>query len=197
MGSILTAGQMKEDARIKAAMTEQSRTEIEDSLLQMIHIADTAAARVEALENEIAPLRELLERERKINKAIKRIKGKEKIIAANPDPWFELKSAFNPKTITRMPIEGRVFIMGHIDDVIVVEVPGDSTDEQMRVFQAGLHNMGMTSAAIMVKEGTRFLKMEPVNDEERNMLEGQMEKIDAAEDAEAAREASGEEKIVH
>jgi hypothetical protein len=177
MTEIVTIDKIREQANVREALKEMQREDIEAAMLHLIGISEGAAERVHALEVELANTRDHLERERRLNGTIKRRKkGRGKKVTDSQ--WFELLSAFDPKRIAKLPIPGQVFVLGHIDDMIIIEVPAEAADEEIQGFKKMLHDAGMTSAALIVKEGTRFLKLVPCDAAQTKAIEGQIRKLE-------------------
>ena len=47
--------------------------------------------------------------------------------------WFELTELFDSREIRRLPTTGRTFLMGVLDDVVIIEVPQEAFIEVLRV----------------------------------------------------------------
>jgi len=195
---IVTLDKIREQADVRAALGGMARVDIENAMLHMIGIGEAAAARVHALEVELDATRNHLERERRLNATIKRRQGKKGRPRLRTDAqWFELVSAFDPAHITPLPIPGRVFVLGHVDDMIIVEVPAECTDAQILGFKELLHKSGMTSAAMIVKEGTRFLKLAPCDAAQTKAIDARIREHDeraAQTQAQAEASATSEDR---
>ncbi len=85
--------------------------------------------------------------------------------------WHELTDYFDAEQIKKIPIPGRVFLMGQVDDAIVVEVPASTSQQEIAAFQKYLVDNGMTSVCLVVPNTVRFLKMIPCDEETAEMLD--------------------------
>lgn len=75
--------------------------------------------------------------------------------------WYELTQIFDPNEIKLLPLPDgkRAFLMGVIDDLVIVEVPKDTPAAAARGFQEFLQKQGLQSAAIVVTAGVQFLRL--------------------------------------
>jgi len=192
MSDVITPEQIREEAAVRAAFADMSRSELESAAVHMIGITEAAAVRVHALEVDLQLTRDLLERERRLNASIKRRK-KGRVRRVRDEQWFELVSAFDPKKITKIPIPGNVFILGHVDDLLVVELPQDATQTTIDSFRDWLRGTGVTSVAICVSAGTRFLKLHPCDAAQVAALNSHMAKLEHAPEAKAQAARSSED----
>jgi hypothetical protein len=79
-----------------------------------------------------------------------------------------------------LPDGKRAFLMGVLDDLVIVEVPKDTSAEAAQGFQKFLQQQGLKSAAIVVTAGVQFMKLRRAPDKEARALDAQLQK---AEDA--------------
>lgn len=183
MTEIITPEEMRQEQEIRASVSVMERPQLEEAFLHLVSTNVAAGARVEALENDLQLHRDLLERERTVNAQAKRGKNARKKLLKG-EQIYELVSAFDATKIT--PLPGRSFLMGHIDDVIVIEIPSKSTSAEVAAFREGIQKMGITSACMLVKEGTKFLKLRVVDPKTREEIERHLHEQSQAQ-AEAAR----------
>ncbi len=88
----------------------------------------------------------------------------------NGKHWYALESYFGPKLIESTPIEDGGFMMGALEDWIVVEVKADWPPEKVQALATRLTAMGMS--ILVVQAGVRFLRLRGVTgDEEKNLDE--------------------------
>lgn len=74
--------------------------------------------------------------------------------------WYELIELFNPAEIRRVPYAGsNAYLMGMLQDAIVVEVPEGSDYSAMMQFTAQLRKAGLSAPPIFIYPGVRFLKI--------------------------------------
>lgn len=86
--------------------------------------------------------------------------------------WYELVAHFDADKIKAVPVEGRAFLMGKINQIHVVEVARATPQEQLGKLASWLEENGIE--AIVVSEGVRFMKLKPVTDAEYDMLEAHL-----------------------
>lgn len=144
---------------------------------------DRAVAERDGLRTEVERLHERLKK-----------RGKNAVRDARAgEHWYELVNTFDPTQIKLLPLpEGkRAFLMGVLDDLVIVEVPKDTSTEAARGFQQFLQAQGLKSAAIVVTAGVQFMKLRRVDDKQARVLDGQLqasEKKDVDQSAEAPPE---------
>lgn len=87
--------------------------------------------------------------------------------------WYELVDYWNPDDITRISPDEPVFLMGMIEgpgpDVIVVEVPEDTTREKIERLGSWLSGQGIH--ALIVRAGIRFLRLKKASPEQTRKLD--------------------------
>lgn len=93
--------------------------------------------------------------------------------------WYELEAFFDPKLIEATPIENSGFMLGILEDFVVVEYKKDMTSEAIDQIGHKLNAMGLK--AMMVPEGIRFMRLRGVTDEEERTMNEFMEDRKAAE----------------
>ena len=84
------------------------------------------------------------------------------------EEWFEIEEYFNAEKIERVPAMGgmeRAYMMGFVEDVLVIEVPKDTPDVDIHAFNAHLKDMGLSVPFVTVTAGVRFLKLRRVPEE--------------------------------
>lgn len=157
------------------------RDELEAAFLNLVRVSETAVMRVHALETDLDTLREQLRTAR----------GKKNRKRVQREQVFELVEAFDPTKITKLPIPGRVFLLGHIDDMLIVEVPADSTSSDIENFKRFMRRSGLTSAALIISAGTRFMRLRPCTRAEEKEIYAQLQRDDDGTTEEAQAPAEG------
>lgn len=185
--TIITPEQIAEEAAARKLVGDLPRKELETQYIHLAKMFADVSEEYQGLKGSFDVVSANLERERELNKAIKRKKkGKGK---KHETPWYELQEALNPENYTRLPFEGDAFLLGHVDDVLIIEIPRGSSAAEIRGLQHGLRSLGMTSAALMVEEGIRFMKLRPLSKKEAKEAEEALKKVKDAEEAQEADEA--------
>lgn len=92
--------------------------------------------------------------------------------------WHELTDFFDADKIKKLPVSGRVFLMGQVDDAIVVEVPAATSQQEIEGFQRYLVEKGMTSVCLVVPDTVRFLKLTPCDAETTAILDKSQEEAE-------------------
>ncbi len=88
--------------------------------------------------------------------------------------WYELEGYFNPKAIEAIPVLDGGFMMGILEDFVVVEVPSDKSTEAINKLGAYLQSAGLK--ALIVQEGIRFLRLTEVTKEKATELDEILER---------------------
>jgi len=96
-------------------------------------------------------------------------KPKSDTLRQKGDHWYEVVDLFDANQI--QGIGDRVFIMGKLDDVVVVEMPKHFTPELAQTLGDRLKRVGITSVCFVVPEGVRFLKLSPLSPVEEAKLD--------------------------
>lgn len=101
--------------------------------------------------------------------------------------WYELTAAFDPNQIRMLPLPDgkRAFLMGVLDDLVIVEVPKDTSTDTARAFQEFLRRQGLKSAAIVVTDGVQFMRIRRVEDKQARALDAKLAEGEAAENTDA------------
>lgn len=89
--------------------------------------------------------------------------------------WYELISYFDPDEIKPVPVEGRVFLMGAVNDIPIVEVARDTPEDKLESLAQWLEEAGIE--ALVVTEGVKFLRLRPAKPAECAVLEEHMEGV--------------------
>lgn len=97
------------------------------------------------------------------SKAAKRIRQGNKIPASKKPQWYELTDYFDPKEIAPVTVRGSGFMLGPLEDFVVVEVPSTFSGDQRSLLGKMLGEMGLKS--LIVAEGIRFLRLSGVSEE--------------------------------
>lgn len=191
--TIITPEQIAEEAQARQLVKDLPREELETQYIHLAKMFADVSEEYQGLQGTIEVLNAHLERERQINKSIKRKKNGKK----HETPWYELQEALDPENYTRLPFEDhKAFLLGHVDDVLIIEIPRGSSAAEIRGLQHGLRSLGMTSAALMVEEGIRFLKLRPMSKKEAKEAEEAMKKVkDAEAQAQETDEAEEAEEV--
>jgi len=103
--------------------------------------------------------------------------------------WYELVEYFDAREIRRLPTAGSTYLLGVLDDVVVIEVPATATPPEIAVFQKLLRDRGMASPCLVIRAGVRFLKLASVDTETEA-------KLDAADSEVEDEDAEGEDDEV-
>lgn len=82
--------------------------------------------------------------------------------------WYALESFFDPKLIESTPIEDGGFMMGALEDWIVVEVKADWSPEKIQAIGDRLTAIGIN--ALVIHEGIRFLRLRAITGGEEARL---------------------------
>ena len=82
--------------------------------------------------------------------------------------WYELEGYFDPKLIESTPIQDSGFMMGVLEDFVVVEVKEDTTVATIQQIGTQLAEMGIK--ALVVRAGIRFLRMTSCTAEQEKKL---------------------------
>jgi hypothetical protein len=92
--------------------------------------------------------------------------------------WYELVEHFDARHIERLPVkDGRAFIMGRLDEAVVVEVSKETDQQKLVQIGQWLEKHGLDS--IIVTDDIRFVKLRPCTEEiERKLDASQMKKVD-------------------
>lgn len=77
--------------------------------------------------------------------------------------WYELEAYFDPKEIEAIPVLDGGFMMGILEDFVVVEVSKDKSMEEINMLGAYLEKSGLK--ALIVREGIKFLRLTEVDKE--------------------------------
>jgi hypothetical protein len=96
-----------------------------------------------------------------------------------PDPirrlgehWYELIEFFDATKIERIAvIDQASYLMGMLQDAIVIEVPEGTSEADMVHFTAQLRKAGVRAPPIYIWEGVRFLKLAAVGEEMERRLD--------------------------
>jgi hypothetical protein len=84
--------------------------------------------------------------------------------------WYGIEDYFDPTQIEAVPVKGAGFMMGVLEDMVVIEVPkAMASDNNLVRLGQQLSSMGIK--ALIIQEGVRFLRLRSVSDEERNKLD--------------------------
>jgi hypothetical protein len=100
--------------------------------------------------------------------------------------WYELEAYFDPKLIESTPIEDSGFMMGVLEDFVVVEVKEDTAVATIQQIGAQLAEMGIKS--LVVRAGIRFLRLNGCDPEKEKQLDEILKK-----QAEGANGKGGED----
>jgi len=103
--------------------------------------------------------------------------------------WYELVDYFDPDKIVRASPDDRVFIMGKLNepDIVVVEVPDESSDEKIQQLGEWLSSQGVH--ALIVRANMRFLRMRRASDSQTRVLDDHLRRDQTAEKQSVARAA--------
>lgn len=102
--------------------------------------------------------------------------------------WFGLETYFDPQHIEATPIEDGGFMMGVLDEIVVVEV--DPATEQTKIERIGalLNELGLK--ALIVHKGIEFLRLRACTPEETKRLDAIRAARKQEEAGDAARDPS-------
>lgn len=105
--------------------------------------------------------------------------------------WYELVEYFDASNIERIagPGGGSAYLMGILDHAIIIEVPKDTPDDEIRGFTRMLKENGISSPVLVVTAGVRFLKLGSVDEDTER-------KLDAAEVKSHEQAAAEREQLV-
>lgn len=88
--------------------------------------------------------------------------------------WYRLTELFDATEIKRVPYDGEhAYLMGMLQDTIVVEVPSSADYQSMKHFAAQLRKAGIAVPPLFIHPGVRFLRLATVD-------EGTEAELDAA-----------------
>ncbi len=98
--------------------------------------------------------------------------------------WFELEGYFDPSLIEATPIENSGFMMGVLEDMVVVEVEKEWPHARIMALGAKLEELGIK--ALIVQRGIKFMRLKAVtNAQEKNLNEIMAQKMGADTDGES------------
>jgi len=95
--------------------------------------------------------------------------------------WLGLEAYFDPTEIEMTPIKDAGFMLGAIDDLIVVEMPRTASDAQ--VSNVGMQMTALGMKVLVIREGVSFLRL-------REITGAEAEKLSAIAALRAEREAA-------
>lgn len=99
--------------------------------------------------------------------------------------WYRLVEMFNPHEIKRVPVgDQQAFLMGMLQEAIVVEVPDGTSQEEMVHFSQQLRRAGVSAPPIYIYAGVRFLKLASVDPELEKRLDASASGVLKEEDDE-------------
>lgn len=114
--------------------------------------------------------RELLKKQVGYAKAVdKKRKRKPNRLRVAKQYWYELEAYFDPHEIKATPVSGGGFILGILEDFVVVEIPKDKTKEDIYALGQYLAKVGLK--ALIVQAGIRFLRLTEVDKKKASELE--------------------------
>lgn len=87
------------------------------------------------------------------------------------EQWYELVEGLDPRGITNVPMTKGVYVMGKIDEMTIVEIPGNATEADAKGIMRNVRAMGIKSAILIVRAGVRFLKLRPTTEGETKDLD--------------------------
>ncbi len=82
--------------------------------------------------------------------------------------WYELKATFSEDDKELLPIEDSGYMLGVLEDIIVIEVEKATPQEQIARIGKWLADQGMK--ALVVEKGVRFLKLCAVSKDQEAKL---------------------------
>jgi tRNA(Met) C34 N-acetyltransferase TmcA len=83
--------------------------------------------------------------------------------------WYALEDYFDAHKIEAMPVKGSGFMLGTLEDMVVVEVPEHFSPAAIQGIGDSLTSIGIK--ALVIREGIRFLRLRAVEDQERARLD--------------------------
>lgn len=86
--------------------------------------------------------------------------------------WYEVTDLFDPNRI--QSLGGQMFVMGKLDDVVIVEVPDHVSPKALEKVHKQLRAMGVTSLCFAIQAGVRFLKLKALTAVEETALEAEV-----------------------
>ncbi len=152
-----------------------------DKLGQVLALAAPNVAAIETERDEaqqqLAGLRAELER---LRGRLKK-RGKAGVRDAG-EHWYELVSVFDPNAIKMLPLPegGHAYLMGVLDDLVIVEVPVATAQKDIAGFRNFLQTQGLKSGAIVVTSDVKFMKLRRSDAKQARMLDAKLTALDLA-----------------
>lgn len=87
--------------------------------------------------------------------------------------WYEIKAYFDPRNAVATPVEDSGFMIGVLEEFVVVEVPESFSQDAIMRIGAQLSDIGVK--ALVVREGIRFLKLSGCAPEQERQLDAIVE----------------------
>lgn len=111
--------------------------------------------------------------------------------------WYELIEYFDPHAIQRIPGPSNAFMMGMLQDAIVVQIPEGTEPEEVPQFVAALSAKGIDNPVLVVTDKVRFVKLGTVSEEmearlDAAVLREESEPRDEARDVSLLQAAEGQ-----
>jgi hypothetical protein len=97
--------------------------------------------------------------------------------------WYELDAYFDPHEIEATPIKDSGFMLGVLEDFVVIEVKKGTSDDQIQHTGKLLGEMGIK--VLIVREGIQFMRLKACGHEQEKKLNKILEEQEAKRGADS------------
>lgn len=104
--------------------------------------------------------------------------------------WYELESYFDPALIESTPVEDSGFMMGVLEDFVVVEVKEDTPHVRIESIGKVLAEIGVK--ALIVRAGIRFLRLKSCDGDQEAKLNAILAKQQEGQNGKSTEPADGQ-----
>ena len=93
--------------------------------------------------------------------------------------WYEIEAYFDEKRREIIGVNESGYMLGVLEDFVIVEVPPNKTPVEINVIGTRLAEMGIK--ALVIQQGIRFLRLKEISGEQEKKLNDILEHQDNAE----------------